>query len=141
MTIRYGAFDAGDSALTMLVRGVDCGVISSAFVLPSFALSDPHYLLSPVGGPWCGFSLRVPGATTEVVSTFTVPEPLPGVIEVEANTGEVRVASDLLLSYAGLTVLYDQEFLPSSLLVAAEGNLATGEVRVPDAYAGSRIFW
>lgn len=140
MTIRYGAFDAGDSALTMLVRGVDCGVISSAFVLPSFALSDPHYLLSPVGGPWCGFSLRVPNAVTHLVSTFTVPEPLPGVIEVEANTGEVRVASDLLVSYAGLTVLYDQEFLPSSLLVTAEGNLATGEVRVPDAYAGDSYF-
>ena len=141
-SLRYGASDAGNSALDLLVRGVDMGVLSAQMQMPIFALSDPHYTTSTAGNLY--FSLRVPTATVVVTSAFTIPTPPAGVIEVglfgSGISGQVRVASDLVTDYADLVVYYDQEFLPAGVIVNAEGDVESGALNIPTAYAGESLF-
>jgi len=141
-SLRYGAVDAGNSALDLLVRGVSMGALSSQMQMPAFVLSDPHYTTSTAGGFY--FSLRVPTAVIVITSAFTVPSPPLGVIEVglfgSGISGQVRVASNLVTAYADLLVYYDQEFLPAGVIVNAEGDIATGALNIPTAYAGESLF-
>ena len=141
-SLRYGASDAGNSALDLLVRGVEVGVLSAQMQLPAFVLADVHYTTSTAGNLY--FSLRVPTATVVITSAFTVPVPPLGVIEVglfgSGISGQMRVAPDLLTAYEDLFVYYDQEFLPAGSIFNAEGNPATGDLNIPLAYAGESLF-
>lgn len=111
--------------------------------LPLACLADPHYVLSLEGQP-AFFSLRVSRElllSMVLVSSFDTPTPL-GLVQVgvmgSAIQGELRIASDLLTLYEGLSVYYDQAFLPPDsldLLGFAEFDPATGDLNIPTEFA------
>jgi hypothetical protein len=123
-SIRFGLpYGNAEAVLTPLDRGVELGVMANgSLVVPD--LTDPHFLADD-------FSIRVGDKTytigTNLTKVLVFSSPLPG-DQIEygdpssAIAGQLKFGEDTLADLEGSVVLYDQEYLDPTVLVAGTGE-------------------